>query len=117
MAAHSRPPPLYRSPEGEAAIRQLYARGLDELPVPHETRLLETPSFGTAHVTIAGPAGAPPLVLWHGTATPGPHMLAAFAGLAERFRVHVPDIPCQGRLLATVPLDCCCRCQQTCFVL
>jgi hypothetical protein len=90
------PPPLYRSAAAEARFSLLYTQALQALPFPHEERLVQTPSFGSVHVTVCGPRGALPLLLWHGTAAPGPFMLPALEPLVERCRVFVPDIPCQG---------------------
>lgn len=83
------PPELYFSPEGEAALRRQYDDALAALPAPHTERFVQTAS-GRVHVLECGPVDAPPLVLWHGTACPGPFMLSAgfgFGGLTERFRV------------------------------
>lgn len=90
------PPPLYYSPKGEAALAELYTEELSRLPLPYEQLSVDTPSFGRAHVLACGPRDAPPAVLWHGTASPGPFMLSAMAPLAQRFRLFVPDLPCQA---------------------
>ena len=90
------PPPLYHSAAGEQELRAHYDRTLAALPFPHEERFVETPSFGRVHVVVAGPPAGPPLVLWHGTATPAPFALGAFAPLVDHFRVYAPDLPCQG---------------------
>lgn len=99
-------PPLYASVAGEAALRRHYDAGLAALKFPHEERQLDTPSFGRAHVTVCGPLGAPPLLLWHGTASPAPFMLPTVPELVERFRVYCPDIPCQGKWSAGVKCLC-----------
>lgn len=91
-----RPPPVYSSAAGEEAIRQLYAKALGALPFPHDQLLVDTPSFGTVHVVVCGDPSAPPLVLWHGTASPAPFALLSFQPLVARFRVYAPDLPCQG---------------------
>lgn len=99
MAAQAQrpaPPPLYYGPAGEAALARLYDREMSRLPLPCEQLSVDTPTFGRAHVLACGPADAPPAVLWHGTAAPGPFMLSSMVQLAERFRVYVPDIPCQA---------------------
>lgn len=99
--ASARPPQLYYSAAGEAELQRLIDAALAALPAPHSERFVDTASHGRVHVLECGPAGAPPLVLWHGTASPGPLMLSpdSFGPLAERFRVIVPDIPLQGRPL------------------
>ena len=96
------PSQLYCSPEGEAELAAAYDRTRVALPFPTEERVVAT-RFGTAHVLAAGPAAAPPLLLWHGAAAPAPYMLASFPQLAEHFRVYAPDTPCQGEW----PALCC----------
>lgn len=94
----SPPPQLYFSPAGEAELRRLYDAAVADLPAPHTERFVQTPTFGQVHVLECGPPDAPPLVLWQGTACPGPFMLSAgfgFRALTERFRVIVPDVPLQ----------------------
>lgn len=108
-------PPLYRSAAAEASIAQVYDAALQALPFAHEERIVETASFGSVHVTVCGPPEAPPLVLWHGTAAPGPYMLTSMGPLVERLRIYVPDIPCQGLRAGCSPrcpfnMSCvCCR--------
>ncbi|PRW44524.1 oxidoreductase [Chlorella sorokiniana] len=98
-APTSPPPQLYFSPAGEAELWRHYDAAVATLPAPHTERYVQTASFGRVHVLECGPTDAPPLVLWHGTACPGPFMLSAgfgFRALTERFRVIVPDIPLQS---------------------
>ncbi|KAL4855140.1 Glutamate synthase [NADH] [Chlorella vulgaris] len=83
---------MYRSVQGEKAIRALYDQSLAALPFEHEGRLVET-SFGTAHVVVCGPANAPPLVMWHGMGLPAPFVLALFQCLIPQFRIYAPDMP------------------------
>ena len=97
VALPHRPPPLYRSAAGQAALHAHYNKALAALPYQHEEKLVET-SFGTAHVLVCGPADAPPLVLWHGMAVPGPFMIRMFDPLVQHYRVYAPDHPYQGAL-------------------
>lgn len=101
-APASPPPELYFSAAGEAELRRQYDAALAALPAPHTERYVQTATFGRVHVLECGPAGAQPLVLWHGTACPGPFMLSSgfgFGGLTKRFRVIIPDIPLQCELM------------------
>ena len=103
---HGPPPPSpYRSAAGRAALHAHYNKALAALPYQHEEKLVET-SFGTAHVLVCGPADAPPLVLWHGMAVPGPFMIRTLDPLVQHYRVYAPDHPFQGELmwLACIPL-------------
>lgn len=112
-------PSLCYSPAGEAEIRRLYDESLSGLPFSHEARLVDTAGFGMAHVITCGPPRAPPLVVWHGMAMPGPFLLHdIFRPLAERYRLHLPDIPGQGQQagLAVCMLASCMawRCRAAC---
>ncbi|EFN53901.1 hypothetical protein CHLNCDRAFT_136076 [Chlorella variabilis] len=93
---HGPPPPSpYRSAAGRAALHAHYNKALAALPYQHEEKLVET-SFGTAHVLVCGPADAPPLVLWHGMAVPGPFMIRTLDPLVQHYRVYAPDHPFQA---------------------
>jgi pimeloyl-ACP methyl ester carboxylesterase len=81
---------IYRSPEGEAYIRALYADVLARLPIQVEARMVVT-RYGATHVLMAGPPTAPPLVILGGVHVPAPHHLAAFLPLARAFRIYLPD--------------------------
>lgn len=96
-AAAAPPQSMYRSVDGEKAIRALYDQCLSALPFQHEERLVET-SFGTAHVVVCGPPDAPPLVMWHGMGLPAPFVLALFHSLIPQFRIYAPDMPYHGTL-------------------
>lgn len=71
-------------------------------PIPSGRRL-ELPGRGTTFVReVAGPAGAPRLLLHHGLgATGGLNWYPAFAPLAEHFCVIAPDVRGHGRGLQT----------------
>jgi pimeloyl-ACP methyl ester carboxylesterase len=62
--------------------------------------LAEFPRFGVAgdpgrrtHYLEAGPPAGPPVVLLHGLGATNASMLPLVAGLADRYRVIVPDLP------------------------
>lgn len=90
------PRPMVTSAAGAAALKQLYDETLAALPLPHECRWVHT-SFGRTHVLVVGPANAPPVIVFHGTACPAPFMLAGMGPeLPQRCRVYIPDIPGQA---------------------
>ena len=88
--------PLYRSEAARRQFDQLYSRTLEALPFACQELDVQTASFGRVHVVVAGALQGPPLMLWHGAAAPAPYMLDACRPLVERYRVYVPDMPCQG---------------------
>jgi pimeloyl-ACP methyl ester carboxylesterase len=94
---------IYRSPEGEAELMALYDEALARLGPGCETRYVTT-SLGETHVILAGPVDAPPLVVLPGGNFLNPLCLSWFMPLAQRFRLHAPDIIGQpGRGAQTRP--------------
>jgi len=95
--------PIYRSPEGEAALAALYEEALARLGPGHETVRVGT-GFGETHVILAGPEDAPPLVVLPGGNFLNPLCLSWFLPLAGAFRLYAPDIIGQpGRSAPTRP--------------
>lgn len=82
----------YRSRKGRAELEAIYERWLRLLPENLERQKLAT-RFGQTHVLVAGPVGAPPLMIHHGGNFPNPATLHWFAPLMARFRVYAPDLP------------------------
>ncbi|WP_193105852.1 alpha/beta fold hydrolase [Brachybacterium sp. FME24] len=66
-----------------------YAAMLDQWP-DHEKREVEG-RFGRTVALVAGPVGAPDLVLLHGRYTPSPSWAPLIQELATRYRVHAID--------------------------
>jgi pimeloyl-ACP methyl ester carboxylesterase len=81
---------IYRSPDGRAAVEELYDRQVAGLPFPVESRYVET-RFGRTHLLLAGPEKAPPLVSFHGGNDTHPSMLGWLAPLVNDFRIIAPD--------------------------
>jgi pimeloyl-ACP methyl ester carboxylesterase len=81
---------IYRSPESQTAIEAMYDRQVAKLPFPVESRYVDT-RFGRTHLLLAGPADAPPLVVFHGGNDTNPSTLGWIAPLAHAFRIIAPD--------------------------
>ena len=81
---------IYKSDAARAAIEALYDRALERLPFPTESRRVET-TFGSTHVLVAGPEGAPPLLALQGGNVVNPLTLAWLTPLAGDFRIYAPD--------------------------
>ena len=83
---------IYKSPEGEATVLEMYDRFQADIAIHFEDLLLDT-RFGTTHILATGPQNAPPVVITHGGNQTNPHALRRLAPLLkrERYRVYAPD--------------------------
>ncbi|GAA2212135.1 alpha/beta hydrolase [Nonomuraea monospora] len=82
---------LYSSPEGAAAVERHYRELLGRWPVPYEQVRVPT-ALGETFAVTCGPAGAPTLLLLHGSASTSAMWLGDVATWARRFRVHAVDL-------------------------
>ncbi|UCH89559.1 MAG: alpha/beta hydrolase [Thermoplasmata archaeon] len=81
---------IYRTPEGETKIIELYDKILAELEIDFEETMIKT-RFGETHIIITGPKKAPPLIILQGGNTVSPVTLSWFLPLLKKFRVYAPD--------------------------
>jgi pimeloyl-ACP methyl ester carboxylesterase len=95
----STPESIYKSLEGEAEIRTLYAEALAGLGPGYESLIVGT-RLGDTHVLAVGPDDAPPAVFLPGGNFLNPTCLKWFLPLAERHRLYAPDIVGQPGLSA-----------------
>jgi len=82
---------IYKTPEGESAIKCAYRRMLEQWPVPAEQRTVPT-GQGDTFVVTCGPADAPPLVLLHGSGANTAMWAEPVVRWAEHFRIHAIDV-------------------------
>jgi pimeloyl-ACP methyl ester carboxylesterase len=82
---------IYRSEDGERAVRARYAEVLKRWPVENEQLRVPTRQ-GETFVIASGPAGAPPLVLLHGSAFNSAMWLGDVAAWSAHFRVYAVDV-------------------------
>ncbi|MFF1612968.1 alpha/beta fold hydrolase [Amycolatopsis sp. NPDC058278] len=82
---------IYKSEAGAALLRERYLDALRAWPVPRAEVRVPTPE-GETFVLVSGPAGAPALVLLHGSGSNSAEWAARIPALAGRFRVHAVDI-------------------------
>jgi pimeloyl-ACP methyl ester carboxylesterase len=85
------PASIYMSPKGQAEILGLYDEALSRLGVGHESKTVPT-RYGETHVLSVGPEDAPPVVFLHGGNFLNPTCLRWFLPIAQRYRIHSPDI-------------------------
>lgn len=81
----------YRSDEGARVIREAHMKTLAQWPVPNEQQYVPTPE-GDTFVVVSGRAGAPPLVLIHGSGSSSAYWMDRIPLLAEHFRVYCVDV-------------------------
>lgn len=82
---------IYKSPEGESAVRDRYMEFLKYWPVPNQHLRIPTRE-GETFVIASGSEDAPPLLLLHGTAFNSVMWMGDVASWAASFRVYAIDI-------------------------
>lgn len=82
---------MFKDEAAKATIRGWYDTFREAIEVPNETRIVETP-FGPAHVLVAGPEDAPPLVCLHGALASSAHLLPELGDLVKRHRIYAVDV-------------------------
>jgi pimeloyl-ACP methyl ester carboxylesterase len=82
--------PFYRSAADEAQVHALYDEARAALPFETGERMVET-RLGRTHVLVAGPEGAPDVVMLQGGNVVSPLTLAWLASIADRARIWAPD--------------------------
>jgi pimeloyl-ACP methyl ester carboxylesterase len=85
------PASIYRNVEGQTEILRLYDEALSHLGIGHESKTVST-RYGETHVLSVGPEDAPPIMFLHGGNFFNPTCLRWFLPIAQRHRIHSPDI-------------------------
>jgi pimeloyl-ACP methyl ester carboxylesterase len=98
--------PIYKSVEGERLVRERYLAFLEQWPVENEQLRIATRQ-GETFVVACGAAGAPPLLLLHGSAGNSVMWIDDVAAFAAHFRVYAIDTIGEAGLSAPSrpPLD------------
>lgn len=81
---------IYKSPEVEARLMEMYDARLAEWPVPYESVLVDT-AYGKVHVIISGPEDAPPVLLLHASGVAGWSWLYNVEELSQHYRTYAID--------------------------
>ncbi len=84
------PENLYKSPESYATMMDFYNKCLADLPIPVESRFVDTP-YGRTHMLVAGPEDAPPLIMLQGMAGSSVLWHLQLADFAQQCRVYALD--------------------------
>ena len=82
---------VFKSPEGERAVRERYLEILKRWPVTNQQFRVATRE-GETFVVACGDEGAPPLVLLHGSVANSAMWMGDIAAWAAHFRVYAVDI-------------------------
>jgi pimeloyl-ACP methyl ester carboxylesterase len=82
---------VYKSAEGERAVRERYLQFLKHWPVPNQQLRVPTRE-GETFIVACGPGDAPALVLLHGASGNAAMWMADVAAWAAHFRVFAVDV-------------------------
>jgi len=82
---------IYRSPESERQIKDLYDKAVSRWPVPNEHITVPT-RFGDTFIVASGAPSAPPLVLLHGANSCVLAWMGEIAEYSRHFRTYAVDI-------------------------
>jgi pimeloyl-ACP methyl ester carboxylesterase len=82
---------VYKSAEGERAVRDRYLEILKHWPVPNQQLRVPT-CEGETFIVVCGDANAPPLLLFHGSMANSSMWMGDVAAWAEHFRVYAVDM-------------------------
>jgi pimeloyl-ACP methyl ester carboxylesterase len=81
---------IYKSPEYEAQLMDIYDAKMAEWPVPYEDVYMDT-DYGKVHVIVSGPEDAPPLLLIHASGIAGWSWLYNVGELNKHYRTYAVD--------------------------
>ncbi|HTW64560.1 MAG TPA: alpha/beta hydrolase [Bryobacteraceae bacterium] len=82
---------VWKSPEGERAVRERCLEILKRWPVPHRQLRIPT-SQGETFVVECGPENAPPLLLLHGSVANSASWMGDISAWAPHFRIYAIDL-------------------------
>lgn len=95
---------LFKSETGKKEILDLYDKKLEELNIETESIYVET-SYGKTHILKTGLAGAPPLLLIHGSNGCAPIALECYPNLGSKYQVYAIDVLAQPNRSAETRLS------------
>jgi hypothetical protein len=82
---------VYKSPEVEARLREIYDEKMADWPVPYEDVFVDT-QYGKVHVIVSGPEDAPPLLLLHASGVASWSWKYNVAELSRQYRTYAIDL-------------------------
>jgi pimeloyl-ACP methyl ester carboxylesterase len=82
---------IYKSAEGERAVRERYLQFLNRWPVPNRQLCVPTRE-GETFVVVCGEKNAPPLLLLHGSAANSAMWMGDVSTWAPHFRIYAIDM-------------------------
>jgi len=94
--------PVFKTPEGEAAVMAAYDAAMKLWPIAYETRDVPT-RYGSTHVIVSGPADAPPLILLHCALMTSSIWSPIIGDLSRDYRTYAVDV--MGDIGRTVPTN------------
>ena len=82
---------IYKTPEGEQAVREAYLAVLANWPIPSEHLRIAT-GQGETFVLACGPRDAPPLMVFHGAQANAARWMREAQVWSQHFRVYFVDV-------------------------
>jgi pimeloyl-ACP methyl ester carboxylesterase len=90
LGSLNRPTSIYKSPQVEARLMEIYDEKMADWPVPYQDVFLDT-TYGKVHVIVSGPEDAPPLLLLHASGVAGWSWKFNVEAFSDRYRIYAID--------------------------
>jgi hypothetical protein len=90
LGSLNRPTSIYKSPQVEARLMEIYDEKMADWPVPYRDVFLDT-AYGKVHVSVSGPEDAPPLVLLHASGVASWSWKFNVEEFSDRYRLYAID--------------------------
>jgi pimeloyl-ACP methyl ester carboxylesterase len=90
LGSLNRPTSIYKSPEVEARLMEIYDEKMADWPVPYQDVFLDT-AYGKVHVIVSGPEDAPPLLLLHASGVASWSWKFNVEAFSDRYRMYAID--------------------------
>ena len=90
LGSLNKPSSIYKSPEVEAQLLEIYDNRLARWPVPYESVYVDT-EYGPVHVVVSGPEDGPPILLLHASSVTASSWLENVGELNKHYRTYAID--------------------------
>jgi pimeloyl-ACP methyl ester carboxylesterase len=90
LGSLNRPTSIYKSPDVEVRMMEIYDEKMADWPVPYQDVFLDT-AYGKVHVIVSGPEDAPPLLLLHASGVASWSWKFNVEAFSDRYRIYAID--------------------------